>query len=529
MKRLLTLIYLIILALTIKAQEKNTSYSGSIKGYNISWGFKTGKLIVDDVITGLSEMYLIDITPEGKYTIAFPLRSNKECWISFPFFNSAVYFQSGKKLVQDFDATDANKVASVFKGDGAIINNDINKIRPVLSDYNWDSIYSDIYQLSPEQYKTYFLNMQARKLAAVDSVAKNSGLNKTSLKLAHQNIRYTIADFLIYYNSKREDAYRKKNKIPFIDRKPVLKVVKLEPGYYDFLRTLSYNDPSAMESSNYHIFINRIKFLDLIYDKAGRTDYTKEISALKQHDTTNSGIKATIKLYEKLMTQNATNPGAIEKVRPVVLKSLIKADITLELELMRLQDTCQIIEQKKIPLSNTALASLKAGLKNPYLFPAVLELNNKVKQEIEASKKQTRYSNNITPQVAADSVFSHIISKYRGKIVLIDFWATWCVPCLQGIQEIAPLKEELKDENIVFLYITNNSSPQNTYNILIPGIKGEHYKVTADEFNVLSNIFGINGIPHYAIANKNGFVVEKHFHWGNTEELKNKLVSIMKE
>jgi hypothetical protein len=77
---------------------------------------------------------------------------------------------------------------------------------------------------------------------------------------------------------------------------------------------------------------------------------------------------------------------------------------------------------------------------------------------------------------------------------------------LQAIKEIAPLKAELEDnKNIVFVYITNQTSPVGTYNGKIPNIKGEHYRVSTDEWNQLTSQFQINGIPHYILV-KNGVI-----------------------
>ena len=65
-------------------------------------------------------------------------------------------------------------------------------------------------------------------------------------------------------------------------------------------------------------------------------------------------------------------------------------------------------------------------------------------------------------------------------------------------------------KDIVFLYITGPSSPEGTWNNMIPDIKGEHYRVNADEWNTLSAKFNISGIPHCVLVDKEGVVAKNN-------------------
>lgn len=51
-------------------------------------------------------------------------------------------------------------------------------------------------------------------------------------------------------------------------------------------------------------------------------------------------------------------------------------------------------------------------------------------------------------------------SQYKDKVVLINFWATWCRPCLQEMPTLANAQRQLKDEPIVFLFASNETLEQ---------------------------------------------------------------------
>ena len=122
-----------------------------------------------------------------------------------------------------------------------------------------------------------------------------------------------------------------------------------------------------------------------------------------------------------------------------------------------------------------------------------------------------------------------MLKKFRGKVVYVDFWATWCGPCRHGIRTIAPLKEEMKNDSVVFVYITGETSPLPAWKNAIPDIKGEHFRVSADEWNILCGKFNISGIPHYVLVNKKGEVVNPQVGHLDNESLKQLLKKQLEE
>jgi len=54
---------------------------------------------------------------------------------------------------------------------------------------------------------------------------------------------------------------------------------------------------------------------------------------------------------------------------------------------------------------------------------------------------------------------THRLADYRGKWVLVNFWATWCPPCLSEIPELTSLHNAHKDNDLVVISIAMDSSP----------------------------------------------------------------------
>lgn len=112
-----------------------------------------------------------------------------------------------------------------------------------------------------------------------------------------------------------------------------------------------------------------------------------------------------------------------------------------------------------------------------------------------------------TPNVPLDSLFQAIVAPHRGKVVVVDFWNTWCRPCLAAISEIEKLKTAAPaSDEVVWIYIANETSPTSKYAEMIAGIKGQHFRLKEKEWrHIGSKDFPeMVGIPAYVLVDKTG-------------------------
>jgi len=261
------------------------------------------------------------------------------------------------------------------------------------------------------------------------------------------------------------------------------------------------------------------------YKALGQSPVALERQALQGQYT--DALTSFLAKYKEMITslqQEKITAQILER-----LQTVLKVEPGLASDLILTESSASKMVTNMDTLSQERLIRLQQKLKTPFIRTYVSALNEQTKKLLEAQKRGKGSAGNIVPDSPADQLFEAIIEKYRGKVVFVDFWATWCGPCLQGIKMIAPLKEEMAGKDVVFLYLTGPSSPLATWTNMIPDIKGEHYRLSNDQWNYLCNKFKVNGIPHYVLVGKDGSVLNPEMGHMENKALKAELEKRMKE
>ncbi len=104
------------------------------------------------------------------------------------------------------------------------------------------------------------------------------------------------------------------------------------------------------------------------------------------------------------------------------------------------------------------------------------------------------------------------LSAYRGKVVLLDFWATWCGPCMQSVPELVRIQEKYRDKGLVVLGVSMDTLSEADDGQIQKFMRtfGINYPVMRDDGTVSSAYYGDSpaAIPTMHIINPEGKIIE---------------------
>ena len=104
-------------------------------------------------------------------------------------------------------------------------------------------------------------------------------------------------------------------------------------------------------------------------------------------------------------------------------------------------------------------------------------------------------------QAPADAVASW--DALKGKVVVLEFWATWCGPCIEAVPHLNELADEFKEKGLQFIAITDEKE-----SVVQPFLKRKAMRawVGLDTDRSMFKDYGVSGIPHSVVVGTNGVI-----------------------
>jgi thiol-disulfide isomerase/thioredoxin len=534
-------------------QKKDTAiYSGYIKNYTPLMKNIVGSVNVNDVLCG-EQSFPVKIHSDGTFETRLPLYYPCDVKLKLLGVSYCAFLEPGKQLFQLVDkekmnGEDNEGLGVYFMGPSASLNVELN--RSGLENY----VYSDtLAKLFPKMTIPQYIDSAqvdyARESVKLEAYKTNNQLSKKAVQVLDNRLEMRRAFFLMSYGIYAFYNTPKKNK------EAVAMELFNNQNLTDSANGLVRNvllDSLSIVNYNYLKLICRVQLTDLSNDstriKAINFNYNmiKELYNLiqKKKGLTPEELKTKNVLDRYSNMFEIKDTTILSEINPAINTMVMKYLTDVETALRNcyynyLQTNLGNFIGKKndllplmmansylldkgglMPMSEEEIADIRKDITNPALLNMILGKNEELKAAIRNNKKKTGYNVNATPTVENSKLFEAILEKYKGKVVLVDFWATWCAPCKAGIKNIAPLKEEMADENIVFVYLTDESSPLETWQNMIQNIRGEQFRLSKDQWEAMFKRFNIVGIPRYILVNKKGDVVDKNLIFASIADLK---------
>ena len=113
------------------------------------------------------------------------------------------------------------------------------------------------------------------------------------------------------------------------------------------------------------------------------------------------------------------------------------------------------------------------------------------------------------------------LSSLKGKIVILDFWATWCGPCRQGLPVLMEVAKARANDNVVLWAVDLDESKSKVQDFLKK--KGWNLPVLLDAKGKVSQKYGVGGIPHTVIIGPDGVIHSVEIGFGGKDATMKKL------
>jgi peroxiredoxin len=116
-------------------------------------------------------------------------------------------------------------------------------------------------------------------------------------------------------------------------------------------------------------------------------------------------------------------------------------------------------------------------------------------------------------------------SDYRGKVVLLDFWATWCVPCQTEVPRFVEFQNKYGKQGFQVIGISMDDSPEPVRKFYAKFRM--NYPVAIGTEKVAESYGGVLGLPVTFLIGRDGQIVKKYDGNANLDEMESDLIRLM--
>ncbi|WP_126246814.1 TlpA family protein disulfide reductase [Chitinophaga rhizosphaerae] len=458
----------------LRFREDSVTIIGEYKNFS---GGAPFTIIYTNWVTRNQVTYSTPIDASGKFRITFPLPAESSIlldWgranlgnVGVPGETIYLYADAGsfpEKKPEDAagKAARANKATIRYEGINARLHNEIHRYLEVSQslklpeywDFNWGRQFKTM-----QQYSDTMVGLFRVKMQHFENYDKQHKLEARTRQFIEARIRYDIGSRLTqqYFMMPGKDKYQ------------------IDDTFFETIDTIaSQRFGTGYLSDDYLIVIDNI-----------RDHSESKARALKLNADS---------IYE------ARYRHPIEKI---------------------LTDTWETSSKfsQGFVYSDSMLRALRKNVTDTFLMTRLSRQNDSLKalDANDALVADTRFVTEFPVMQTAAEIFRHVTAPYKGKVIYLDIWGTWCPPCRKMMELMPDIKKEYAGKDVVFLYLANHSPEAAWKNAIrqhkITGPTVVHYRMPDMMQQVFERQYLNGGYPSYLLIDKEGNLVTKQAPW----------------
>jgi thiol-disulfide isomerase/thioredoxin len=420
------------------------------------------ELIIDKTyLSQKANKYKIPVK-QNQFNFEFTIERHQLADLNYAGQTTKIYIEPEDKLDLKFKA--GNLPESIFfSGKGAPNNTFLKKFNEQFpADFSSTAMEEKMKSSGVDQFEMLIYDNKAKQKTFYSAYTDRNQLTDMFKKYVEDQIKYTYLNFLLAYpvvNANKSNT--------------ILTVAPLPKVMVDVIDKNTVNDEDAMASESYRNYL--VSFVTYFGSELNGfkkfTDFT--VSAEKKYVVATDNLKGTPRLY--YLTRFLLETG--EKVNPETVKRIYT-------QMEKTSEYSIIINEKLGKWMKT---------KSPKIVAA--------KTDNSPSDIKLQGFN------GKDLSFAD----FKGKVIYVDFWASWCGPCRQQFPYSKELHDKLSDKQkkeVVFLYISIDNTEEIWKNSIKElKLEGEHALSPGGWNSTATKHFQINSIPRYMLIDKKGNVV----------------------
>ena len=491
---------------------------------------------IENIFSDKEESSYAKMDSLGRFTLKMPILNSSQVFLDWGRTSKSTVLEPGKTyfLLYDFMAGQM-----LWMGDDVRVQNEL-----LAHPHDWNSDRIE----DKEEGKVTAMEFKAR----TDSSRAASMTKLQNCLAQHPNLSQRYIDYLsgYYLTSQGEAMMQARYSIPGYDLpkeymdyvgnelwKKACKPYTLYRDFSTFIRDY-LNHLRDTQQGDWGILYRNTA---LRLEQQGVVTLTdKEREALNHyivmHDQLEAGIKNDISQQERDSLINAFNSSeTVTTLNALIVR--MGGPLQDEMNLTGYRQTMEVLDsvgcdralrdislarqfyrainELREPLPDAAVNMMEQEVQLPSAKAAVMALQNKYLeiQQRDITKSGILKSNNDVANMSdGEQILRKLTEPYRGRLVLLDIWGTWCGPCKAALSHSQEEYERLKDYNLVYLYLANRSPEDGWKNVIkeynVTGENVVHYNLPADQQSAVEHFLQVHSFPTYKLIDRNGKVLD---------------------